>query len=112
MKGNIVLGREGCLSVTLDGGITFDFLWSVGENKLHFAIFWKPLICAETPEHKTEFYLFFVGFFFEFYFTTRGPCCLQKQCQRSFSQVIPTLFLSHHIQHKKILILTVASKGQ
>lgn len=66
MMGNRVFEGEGCRSVTLDGDVTFDFLRPVGENKLHFAIFWKSLVCAETQEHKTEFYLFFFVFFANF----------------------------------------------
>lgn len=111
--GNRVFEGEGCRSVTQDGDVTFDFLRPVGENKLHFAIFWKSLVCAETQEHKSEFYQFFL-FFCEFYFTTRGPCCLQKlkkQYQRSFPTGYSYFFsFPSYATQKNILILTVSSE--
>lgn len=30
--------------------LTMYFLWSKGENKLHFSIFWKSIICKEKKK--------------------------------------------------------------
>lgn len=27
--------------------LTMNFLWPKGENKLHFSIFWKPVVCTQ-----------------------------------------------------------------
>lgn len=32
--------------------LTMYFLWSKGENKFHFSIFWKPVICTQEIQGK------------------------------------------------------------
>lgn len=57
-----------CKDVALDGSVTLDFLWPVGENKLHFAVFWKPLICTDTRAQK----IICIFICWLFYFPNRG----------------------------------------
>lgn len=30
--------------------LTMNFLWSKGKNKLHFSIFWKPVVCTQREQ--------------------------------------------------------------
>ncbi len=33
--------------------LTMYFLWSKGEDKLHFSIFWKPVVCTQEIKKGT-----------------------------------------------------------
>lgn len=35
--------------------LTMYFLWSKGENKLHFSVFWKPVVCTQRINTQREF---------------------------------------------------------